>query len=301
MIHKAIEMKNFKPCVLAVIFILMLGLQACDKDQPLPAPAPADNSPRDTTYISSIQNPQQKVVLLEEFTGVYCYTCPATHQVVATIIDNYQGRVAAINTHSTHFNNYSDPSIMGNKYDFRTEDGDSIVTLLGGVVSLPSASIDREIQTGETVIISKNRDLWDSYVAQQLISSVSVNVDISSEYISSERRLQLVIELNYVEDVSAINFLSVLLVENNIIDKQLDGNSVIVPDYSHMHIFRDYLTDFKGNQITATKEAGRVYIRVFDYTIPAEWNANNLEVIAFVHENEVSNELLQAAIKSIIN
>ncbi len=294
-------MKNIYLFACAVVFISIVGLAGCDKDKPLPAPAPVDNTPKDTTYIGSIQNPQQKTVLLEEFTGVYCYTCPATHQVVAGIINNYPGRVAAINTHSTHFGIYSDPSIMGNQYDFRTQDGDSAVIMLGGVISLPSASVDRKIQTGETVIISQNRDLWDSYVAEQLISSVSVNINISSEYVSADRKLQLVITLNYVQDISQTNFLSVLLVENNIIDKQLDGNSNIVPNYSHQHIFRDYLTDFQGNQITATREAGRVYIRVFDYTVPGDWNENNVEVIAFVHEIEVSKELLQAAVKSIIN
>jgi len=293
-------MKNSYLSIFVAIFISTITLMGCDKDRPLPAPE--DTTPKDTTYLSStVQNPQQKIVLLEEFTGVYCYTCPATHQVVADIIQLYSGKVATVNTHSTHFGIYSDPTVMGNQYDFRTQDGDSMVTLLGGVISLPSAAIDRKTHTGETTIISQNRDLWESFVAQEINEAVPVNIEIANSYSSSNRKLQVVITLNYVQNVSETNFLSVLFVENNIIDKQLDSNFAVVQNYSHQHILRDYLTDYKGNQITPTKEPGRVYIKVFDYTIPSGWNENNTEVIAFVHESGGSFEISQVAIKPLKN
>ena len=296
-------MKNSYPFVFTVVFFAIIALTGCDKDKPLPAPASIDNAPKDTTFLSStIQSPEQKIVLVEEFTGVYCYTCPATHQVVADMIDSYSGKIVVVNTHSTHFGIYSDPDVMGNQYDFRTQDGDSIVTLLGGVISLPSAAIGRKIHSGETTIISQNRDLWESYVAQEINETVKVNIDIANSFSTSNRKLQVVITLNYVQNVNETNFLSVLLVENNIIDKQLDSNLAVVQNYSHQHILRDYLTEYKGNQITATKEPGRVYIRVFDYTIPNDWNENNVEVIAFVHKGWLSSQdVLQATLSSIIN
>jgi len=283
--------------LLAVMLItFQLSWVGCIQDKPIPSPAP-----KNTTYIDVVQSPQQKVVLLEEYTGVYCYTCPATHQVVAGILSLYPGKVIATNTHSTSFGIYTDPDVMGNLYDFRTEDGDSIVDLLGGVISLPSAAVDRKIHSGESTIISQNRDLWASYVEQELTEAVKVNIEITNDFTADTRNLQIVVALTYVQAVSEANYLSIIFVENNIVDKQLAADFTFDENYSHQHILRDYLTYYKGDEIGTTKEPGRVYIRVYNYNLPAEWDENNVEVIGFVHERGPSLKVLQAALESVIN
>ena len=66
---------------------------------------PVDETSKDTFFISSvIAVPQQKVVLLEEFTGVYCYTCPLGHLVADSIIEDHsildEGSAELITTRS---------------------------------------------------------------------------------------------------------------------------------------------------------------------------------------------------------
>jgi len=246
-----------------------------------------------------VPSPQQKIVLLEEYTGVYCYTCPATHQVIAGIISLYPGKVIVTNTHSTSFGIYTDPDVMGNLYDFRTVDGDSVVDMLGGVISLPSGVVDRLVHPGETTVISQNRDLWASYVGQQLAEDVKVNIEITTNFTADTRNLQVVVTLNYVQAVNEVNNLSVLFVENNIIDKQQAVDFSVDSNYAHQHILRDYLTDYEGNEIAITKEPGRVYIRVYNYTLPLDWEQDNVEVIGFVHQQGASLEVLQGAISPV--
>ena len=274
--------------------LLILGTffwAGCDEDVAIPNEVVTS----DTTYLDAIQSPQQKVVLLEEYTGVYCYTCPATHLVTAGILAAYPNKVIATNTHSTSFGIYTNPLVMGNLYDFRTVDGDSVVNMLGSVISLPSAAIDRKIHSGETRIISENRDFWQSYVAQQLSGDVKVNIRLDADFTFETRNLQVIVTLNYVEDVNIANYLSILLAENNIVDKQLMADLTVNDLYSHEHIVRDYMTDFYGEKITVSKEAGRVYVRVFNYTVPEEWDEDNLDVVVFVHEQGASKEIFQAA------
>jgi len=270
----------------ATLVTFFLSWVGCTQDKAIPGPT--DDEPKDTTYIDVVQSPQQKIVLLEEYTGVYCYTCPATHEVVEGILNLYPNRVIATNTHSTSFGIYSDPNVMGNLYDFRTEDGDSVVSMLGGVISLPSGVVNRKIHSGETTIISQNRDLWVSYVAQELTEAVKVNVEIATDFTEETRNLQVVITLNYVQSVNEANYLSVLFVENNILDKQLDSNFAVIQYYAHQHILRDYLTYYEGSEIATTKEPGRV-------NLPVAWDENNVEVICFVHEQGASQNILQAA------
>ncbi|MCH8904338.1 MAG: Omp28-related outer membrane protein [Bacteroidetes bacterium] len=294
-IHVKVTGSLIKVLFVSVITLFVL-FASCKKDPPQP---PVNNNPRDTTYVSAtIQNPDPKVVLVEEFTGIYCYTCPLAHYIVADIIKDNPSRIAAANIHSRHYGIYSNPNVMGNLYDFRTYDADSIVTFLGGVFSVPSGAVDRKIFTGETGIISKNRALWESYVDEQLTQQVPVNIKISDSYDTNSRKLQIVVELNYVLNVTENNYLTVELVENDIVDKQY-VDTAVVDDYEHQHILRKILTEFEGDFINTTLEPGRVYIRVFEYVLPAEWNNDNLEVIAFVHEKDDKWNVLQSGFKSL--
>ena len=272
--------------------LLILALSVSCKKEKSPVTEPPA-VPTDTTYVSeTVQTPQLKNVLIEEFTGVYCYTCPFAHEIVADIIATNPGRIAATNVHSHHYGIYDNPDVMGNLYDFRTEDGDSLVVLLGGVTSVPSGAVDRKIFSGETAIISQNRDLWEGYVNEQLMETVPVNIEMEAAFDSETRNLQVVVELNYLEDISETNFMSLILTENNIIDKQ-DTDTGIVEDYVHQHILRKILTAPEGNPITTILEPGRVYIRLFNYILPTDWNENNMDVIAIVHERDVRWDVLQ--------
>jgi len=277
---------------------LLLLLFACKKDNP-PVPVVPPNEPKDTSYIAgSIQSAQQKIVLMEEFTGVYCYTCPQGHAAVSDIVANNPGKVAVLNIHSQFYGIYSNPAVMGNKYDFRTKDADTIVSMLGGIVSVPSGAVDRVMHSGETTIMSYNRDYWGNYAATQLTEIPPVNIDIETDFTADSRKLQIVVELNYTQNLTENNYLSIAIAENNIIDKQF-VDTVVVDNYSHQHILRDVITNAKGDLIDVSREAGRVYIRVFNYTLPNEWDTNNIDIIAFVHEGESSWHVLQAAVKII--
>ena len=110
--------------------------------------------------------------------------------------------------------------------------------------------------------------------------------------------MKSLVRLDFVENISEDVWLNVAITESHIIDKQLDG-STIVDDYSHEHILRTMLTDHKGELINTTKEPGRVYIRVFDIDIPDSWNEDNVEVVAFVNKKDGTMDVFQSAKKTI--
>ncbi|MBL4624944.1 MAG: Omp28-related outer membrane protein [Flavobacteriales bacterium] len=260
---------------------------------------PVDETPKDTFFISSvIAVPQQKVVLLEEFTGVYCYTCPLGHLVADSIIEEFPGQIAPLNIHSVFYGIYDDPNVLGNSNDFRTKDGDSIVSMLGGIISVPSGSIDRVIASGEAQVLTQNRDNWKEYVETRLTEVPPVNIEIKTEFDETTRNLQIVVVLKYTEGQTPNNYLSVVIAEDDVEDKQL-VDTVVVIDYKHPHILRDAITDVKGDQIDVSLVAGLIYVRVYNYQVPTGWNSSNVEIVAYVHEKDNTWNVLQAATKNI--
>jgi hypothetical protein len=90
--------------------------------------------------------------------------------------------------------------------------------------------------------------------------------------------------------------LSVIFTENNIVDAQLTPTSS--PDldlnYKHKHVFRGMATPFDGTQITESLAAGAQISKSFSYTIPDDWNEDNVSVIAVVSKAGEEKDVIQA-------
>ena len=165
------------------------------------------------TMFTDLNNltPQSKTLFIQEFTGIYCYTCPLAHGITADIIQMYPNRVAAMNIHSHFYGIYDDPLVMGNLYDFRTSDGDSIVSMLGGVFSVPSAAFNMTLLAGESNIISFNRANWVNYATNELNTIPKANVNIASSFNTTTRDLKIVIKYHLLENLNNNLYYSIAL------------------------------------------------------------------------------------------
>src|SRR5690606_11921770 len=85
-------------------------------------------------------NPENKKVILEEFTGINCVYCPQGHAIAKQIQDNNPGNVFLINVHQGGF---ATPS--GNQPDFRTPFGNAIVnqSYICGGFGYPTGTLNR--------------------------------------------------------------------------------------------------------------------------------------------------------------
>ncbi len=239
----------------------------------------------DTAFVleDSPEEDIQRKVLVEEMTGVYCYTCPLAHDTVAALIEDYPGRIVAINIHSHAYGIYDNPKVLGNKYDFRTEDGDHIVEYLGGIISVPSAAIDRVVLPPDTGIISFKRALWRDYVGRRLelpspleIKLQHLNTDVITP---GERAIN--VKIRITKNIHGRIAYGLALVENNIIDKQF-RDTMVIDDYHHQHILRRLLTDVKGDFLMENPAPGQVFVRYHKLKIPPEFKPQDVQIITYV-------------------
>ena len=82
-------------------------------------------------------DPENKKVVLEEFTGITCGYCPDGHVIAQNIQNNNPGNVFLINIHQGSFAN---PGNSG--FDFRTPFGNAIAAQVGANF-YPSGTINR--------------------------------------------------------------------------------------------------------------------------------------------------------------
>ena len=230
-------------------------------------------------------DPYKRNVIIEEYTGVYCGFCPDGHKIANELAAEYQDRLFVLNIHAGGYAN--DASI-----DFRTEDG-NIIFNGAKAYSFPSGNVNRVANK------AVSRDLWRSYVEQQVEQMAECNVAGQVVIDKEARKAIVTVEVYYTANsISEANYINVVMLQDNIIAYQnggyLNPEQIVGGEYRHMHAFRDAITPAWGEEIAPTT-AGTFITKTYEYDIPAkigsfDVNIDDLEFVAFVTETKNADE-----------
>jgi len=232
-------------------------------------------------------------VLIEEFTGVQCVNCPEGSAKIEDLVALHGNFLIPISIHAGDFSDPYNESL----YDFNTPEGEILErAYLGPVLGFPSATVNRRVFDGENerpIVLRK----WAGYIAQELLEEPKLDITIDNDYETISRELTVDITLNFSETVTEGLGISIMILEDDIIDYQLtpDGKQ---SDYAHKHVLRTMLTDYQGDVISPNQTvSGQKPEFTYTFTVPTEWNAENCSVVAFVNQNGADLDVLQADIE----
>lgn len=230
-------------------------------------------------------SPENKKVILEEFTGIHCVYCPEGHAVAEQILNSHPGNVFAINIHQ---GGYAVPS--GSEPDFRTPFGDAIAGQTG-LTGYPAGTVNRHNfpgrEMGNPGTTALGRGDWAVTANQVLAQGSYVNVGVEAEVTISGRLLTVHVEAYYTgNSPQSTNYLNVALLQNNTRGPQTGGNAG--NNYNHMRRLVYLLTGQWGEEITTTT-TGSFINRTYTYEIPVSYNnifadIQKFEVVAYMTE-----------------
>ncbi len=242
------------------------------------------------TYLETPEAAQNKIVLIEDFTGAACVNCPVAHEAIAAAIAAHPGQVAAI----AEYNYFGDPLYIDQI--LLTPEAEALDDdYLGPVSGHPASFIDRVDFSSDGYLAEPPENIG-SYATQRLSEIPPCNIYAVKSYDAATRALHLTVTIKYTSDVNLTNHISVSLTESGIIAAQIVSGVGEVEDYVHNHVLRKMLTYYAGDNLPEENVAGRVY--VFEYTtvLADNWDADNMTAVIFVHNFESDNkEVLQAA------
>ncbi len=228
-------------------------------------------------------SPQNKNVVLEEFTGINCGYCPQGHAIANSISSSNPGRVVVINI---HVGNFATPG--AGQPDFRTSFGTSIANQ-SGLTGYPAGTVNRHVFSGlgmSTGSTAMGRGNWTNASNQILAQSSYVNIGATAEIDFQNRLLTIYVEAYYTANspVNA-NKLNIALMQNNTFGPQSGASTL---PYNHMHRLVHMITGQWGSEISKTT-SGTLYTNTFTYTIPAHYNnipalLEDMELGVFVSE-----------------
>lgn len=244
----------------------------------------------DTTYVESTADAaQERLVLLEEFTGVRCVNCPRAHNTILNLQATYPNRIVPVGIHTGIF---STPYTGRN--DFRVPEGSSLENLLGGAQGYPAGSVNRKKFSQESRIIISDQK-WSNYVGEELVGNAPININLTSEVDLAQMTASLEVKVKLNQTIVGPLHLTLFLLEDDIVDFQLTPTGVDSA-YVHKHVLRKCVTAFNGiNLSSSTYETNRVFIYRFKTDLEAIWKLENLKVVGFVHRIGEVPEVFQTA------
>jgi len=234
-------------------------------------------------------SPENKNVILEEFTGIKCVFCPQGHQIAQTLQDNNPGDVFLINIHTGGF---AIPS--AGQPDFRTPFGDAIANQ-SQLAGYPSGTVNRhnfpgfEMNGSPAGATAQGRGTWNTTSNTTLGEPSYVNVGVETSINVQNNEITVHVEAYYTGDSpETSNLLNVALLQNNTLGPQTGGGQG--DEYVHMHRLVHMITGQWGVEINTTTE-GSFIDETFTYTIPADYNdipteILDMEVVAFISETQ---------------
>ena len=231
-------------------------------------------------YVST--QPQNRNVLIEEFTGRNCGYCPDGHRIANLIMANNPGRVWAVNIHAGGYSPVTYPNM-------NTTDGTTITSGFG-IGGFPAGHVNRSTAN------DLGREQWESHTNTQLAQQAEVNVAGFVTLNHATRTAEITVEVYYTANSSqSTNYLTIMMLQDSILGSQ-SGNyynpsQMLNGQYVHQHVLRDVVTSTWGDEISPTT-AGTLITKNYTYQIPESIGApngvnvdlNNILFLAFVTE-----------------
>lgn len=224
-------------------------------------------------------SPENKNIILEEFTGIKCVFCPDGHAIAQAIQNANPDRVSLINIHEGGF---AVPA--SGEPDFRTPFGTAI-SAQTGLTGYPSGTINRHIFSGNKTILDRGQ--WTSRANQLMATPAYVNLAVTAAIDVQTNIMNIHVEAYYTDNSPiSTNMLNVVLLQNNTRGPQTGGGQG--NNYNHMHRLVDMITGQWGEEITQTT-TGTFVERDYAYPILGENNnvpveIGDLEIVVFMAE-----------------
>lgn len=239
-------------------------------------------------------------VLLEDYTGHTCVNCPAAAKIASDLKALYGDRLVIIGVHAGHFAEPTHPpftndmtSPVGNAWDNHF-----------AIQGYPSGIINRLSPDGQYIEPAGN---WSTRVAAIIEEPTVADLIIDTDYEPDTRMLNVSVSTRFLKNFDQQFKLQIVLTENNIIGAQLNndasvGPTPIIEDFIHKHVLRTELNGFWGEDLVPDNTppvVNEVYEHTYATSLPSDWQAEEIAVVAFVYETE-SLEIYQVEEKGIL-
>lgn len=245
-----------------------------------------DDVAEDDRYIPGEAIVAERAILLEDFTGQNCVNCPAAHEVIEQLEEQFGAdKVIAVSIHCGSFGiDVQRTNFNNGRVGLMTAEGNAIMESYG-ITQFPMGVIN---MAGDAV----NYTFWSTKVRDALKVATDVNIELEAKYIpdpndGNDGYFGTIEAKAHVMSNTTRNVdFQFWILEDNIVAQQRNG-TVTIQDYVHNNVFRAQIFDgLKGQPYSLTagfeqEITGSIATR---WTNKEHWELENLSIVAFASD-----------------
>lgn len=268
-------MKSLKYIGIAVLAGVGLLAASCDT---------IEEGDRKHEYTGPISS--ERMILLEDYTGVRCINCPTAAAEITRLQEFYGDNLIVVGVYPlqpTGLTMPYDPS-----RDLRTDVAQTWASAFA-IEQFPMGMVNRQEVTGYAE--------WGGSIAEVISEGLNyVNLSVSAS-LPTDTTIAVNVEGSFVEDYEAdgaVNMITMIL-EDSIVVPQLTGSGVN-GGYVHNHVLRAVIGPEWGSQVASEAPArGTAFSASLTGSVNSGWRTNKLSVVVAI-VNASSHEVIQAGI-----
>ncbi len=247
-------------------------------------------------------------VLIEEFTGHLCGTCPPAGKMLNDSLRTLFGELLVVI--SVHAGNFAEvcPSALdcpsaapagSFETDFRCGVSNAQYTQFG-ITANPLGMVDR---VGYPTSHKKTYLSWKNFATTEL--GVAPTIKLRSEvlYDATARIVKAAVRTEMLASYTGNLKVQMEIVEDSIVDWQQWYNHTpqYVPDYVHHDVLRASMNGNTGDSLIAdaTIPAGKIFLNGYFSTLATNWNADRCKVVCFVYDAD-TQKVIQVIEEKIV-
>jgi hypothetical protein len=213
------------------------------------------------------QEPAQRVVLLEDFTGQRCVNCPLGSEVIEQLQEAYGDNVVAVGIHGGPLGFKGNAKNVG----LATDLGDEYYNHWN-LEYQPVGLINRHGAV--------NYADWAKVVKEELAKTAAIGMTASATL--QDGTINIVVEAAGKEGTVS-GKLQVWVLEDGITAMQMMPDGSTNRDYVHNHVFRAAVNGSWGDIFTINE--AETMKQTLTQAVDASWNTANLSIVAFVYND----------------
>ena len=255
-----------------------MAFAACDKIEP------EDYTVYDGAVVtwaaSDVEPAPTQRVYVEKYTGPRCSNCPKADETLGAIHDNNVVLVSI-----NHPTGQGEP--FSGQPDMRTDGGNAWDAYFG-INAIPSAYINRD----RTTQYQGSMGNIVSAISQALAADPTVALAVSAQ--KSGTKVNINVNIQYLKEYRDKVTLTVAIVEDSLVYKQLLPDGSVDDEYSHNHMLRKVITGFWGRDVEASGTKDECLAGSLSFQPSADINLANSHIVAFISD-KASRKVLNCA------
>lgn len=249
---------------------------------------------------------QTKKVILEDYTGLKCGWCPEGTVILEGLEAANPNSLITIGMHCGGYEPSTSP--------LKNPDAEAIIQNASiKPAGFPNGAVDRKIFSGSTAAMG--RGSWTSAFNQQKATTAIVSVGFANKaYNPTTKEYTADVNVEFTAAHSGKIAIQVYALEDSIpatgnlaqdnYSSNIQGGASPLNPWFHNRTFRAQLTGNAWGDATvvpASADAGKVYTYKLKFTADAAWNIDNVDIVAFVANDDLNDKEIHNAEQTHLN